>query len=61
MHERHRGDGLGAAMISWAIGEARRRGCALVQLTSDESRSDAHRFHTRLGFTASHEGFKLAL
>jgi GNAT superfamily N-acetyltransferase len=56
-----RGSGLGAAMMGWAIGEARRRGCALVQLTTDKSRSDAHRFYQRLGFVASHEGMKLAL
>ena len=57
----HRGNGLGAAMFAWAIDEARRRGCALVQLTSDKSRTDAHRFYDRLGFTRSHDGFKLAL
>jgi GNAT superfamily N-acetyltransferase len=56
-----RGRGLGAAMIVWATGEARRRDCALVQLTSDKSRPAAHRFYERLGFTATHEGFKLAL
>jgi GNAT superfamily N-acetyltransferase len=56
-----RGSGLGAAMMAWAIEEARRRGCALVQLTSDKSRDDAHRFYQRLGFVASHEGMKLAL
>jgi len=56
-----RGSGLGAAMMTWAIEEARRRGCALVQLTSDKSRTDAHRFYERLGFVASHEGMKLAL
>ncbi len=28
-------------MFLWAIGEARRRGCALVQLTTDKSRVDA--------------------
>jgi GNAT superfamily N-acetyltransferase len=56
-----RGSGLGAAMMAWAIDEARRRGCALVQLTSDKSRTDAHRFYQRLGFVASHEGMKLAL
>jgi GNAT superfamily N-acetyltransferase len=56
-----RGRGLGASMSRWAIAEARRRGCALVQLTSDKSRSDAHRFYERLGFVASHEGFKLRL
>jgi len=43
------------------IDEARRRGCALVQLTSDKSRQGAHRFYERLGFVASHEGMKLAL
>ena len=56
-----RGEGLGGAMIGWAIQEARRRGCALVQLTTDKSRTDAHRFYQRLGFVASHEGMKLAL
>jgi GNAT superfamily N-acetyltransferase len=56
-----RGSGLGAAMMDWAIDEARRRGCALVQLTTDKTRADAHRFYARLGFVASHEGMKLAL
>jgi GNAT superfamily N-acetyltransferase len=52
---------LGAAMIGWAIGEARRRGCTLVQLTTDKARGDAHRFYEGLGFVASHEGLKLQL
>jgi GNAT superfamily N-acetyltransferase len=56
-----RSSGLGRAMFSWAIDEARRRGCGLVQLTSDKQREKAHRFYADLGFTASHEGFKLAL
>jgi GNAT superfamily N-acetyltransferase len=56
-----RGRGLGQALFAWAIEEARRRGCALVQLTSDARREDAHRFYDRLGFTASHTGFKLRL
>lgn len=59
--ESTRGSGLGAAMMQWAIEEARRRGCALVQLTSDKSRASAHRFYERLGFVASHEGMKLRL
>jgi GNAT superfamily N-acetyltransferase len=61
VHQDYRGGGLGQAMFSWAIGEARRRGCALVQLTTDKSRTGAHRFYQRLGFTASHEGMKLIL
>jgi len=54
-----RGRGLGGALVGWAVEEARRRGCALVQLTSDKRRVEAHRFYGRLGFTASHERFKL--
>lgn len=57
----HRGRGLGAAMIGWAVEEARHRGCALVQLTSNKVRADAHRFYGRLGFEATHEGFKRQL
>jgi GNAT superfamily N-acetyltransferase len=56
-----RGQGVGHAMISWAIEEARREGCGLVQLTSDKRRTDAIRFYQSLGFEASHEGFKSTL
>jgi GNAT superfamily N-acetyltransferase len=56
-----RGTGLGTTLIQWAVDEARRRGCSLVQLTSDKTRTDAHRFYENLGFTNSHEGFKLRL
>jgi GNAT superfamily N-acetyltransferase len=56
-----RGQGIGAAMMQWAIARCRARGCGLVQLTSDKRRADAHRFYSRLGFTASHEGMKLPL
>jgi GNAT superfamily N-acetyltransferase len=59
VHADLRGSGLGGAMMTWAIDEARRRGCALVQLTSDKQRAEAHRFYTSLGFRATHEGFKL--
>lgn len=61
IRQHHRGTGLGSAMIEWAVAEARRRDCALVQLTTDKSRTDAHRFYERLGFVASHEGMKLLL
>jgi GNAT superfamily N-acetyltransferase len=56
-----RGQGVGSQLASWAIEQARARGCGLVQLTSDKSRTDAHRFYLRLGFVASHEGMKLIL
>jgi ribosomal protein S18 acetylase RimI-like enzyme len=57
----HRGSGLGRQVFAWAIEECRRRGCGLVQLTTDKSRPEARRFYESLGFVASHEGMKLAL
>jgi GNAT superfamily N-acetyltransferase len=59
--ETARGSGLGAAMFEWAHEHGRRRGAALAQLTTDKSRSDAHRFYARLGYQATHEGLKLSL
>ena len=59
--EHLRGGGVGEEMARWAIAEAERLGCALVQLTSDRSRADAHRFYERLGFEPSHVGYKLLL
>jgi GNAT superfamily N-acetyltransferase len=61
IHADERGSGLGTRLIQWAIDESRRQDCQLVQLTSDATRTDAHRFYERLGFTASHVGFKLPL
>ncbi|MDI3405127.1 GNAT family N-acetyltransferase [Streptomyces cavernicola] len=56
-----RGGGLGRTLMERAIERARARGCRLVQLTSNKQRQDAHRFYARLGFTRSHDGFKLGL
>jgi GNAT superfamily N-acetyltransferase len=56
-----RGLRIGERLIGHAIDLARQAGCGLIQLTSDNSRGDAHRFYERLGFVASHVGFKLAL
>lgn len=56
-----RSQGLGEQLIAWAVGEARRRGCGVVQLTTDKSRTGAHRFYDRLGFKQSHFGYKLKL
>ncbi|WP_369170626.1 N-acetyltransferase family protein [Streptomyces sp. R28] len=61
IHADERGSGLGTQLIEWAVAESRRQNCQLVQLTSDNTRTDAHRFYKRLGFTASHVGFKLTL
>jgi GNAT superfamily N-acetyltransferase len=61
VHSGTRSRGVGAAMVSWAIEEARRRGALRVQLTSNLKRLQAHRFYERLGFRATHKGMKLYL
>ncbi|MEU9118660.1 GNAT family N-acetyltransferase [Streptomyces sp. NPDC048506] len=61
IHRDERGSGLGSQLVEWAVAESRALGCQMVQLTSDATRVDAHRFYERLGFEASHLGFKLML
>ncbi|MFJ9442913.1 GNAT family N-acetyltransferase [Kitasatospora sp. NPDC101235] len=61
IHADERGSGLGSELIRWAVERSRELRADLVQLTSDATRTDAHRFYERLGFTASHVGFKLKL
>jgi GNAT superfamily N-acetyltransferase len=56
-----RGSGLGTEMVTWAIAHCRNAGCGMIQLTSNKVRLDAHRFYEKLGFSKSHEGFKLML
>jgi GNAT superfamily N-acetyltransferase len=56
-----RGAGVGRAMLEWAIEECRKRGCGMVQLTSDKRRTAAHAFYDALGFRATHEGYKILL
>lgn len=55
----YRGKGLGKQLIEWAIERAKKRGAHLIQLTTDKSRPEAISFYNRIGFQASHEGFKL--
>ena len=56
-----RGQKIGTALMRYAIEEARKAGCGLVQLTSDNRRARAHLFYRRLGFVQSHFGFRLKL
>lgn len=56
-----RGSGLGRTLFRWAIDEARQRDCHLVQLTANTQRPDALAFYESLGFSATHQGFKLYL
>jgi len=50
--ESARGHGVGEALNTAAITEARRRGAVTVELTSRPSRESANRLYQRLGFVA---------
>jgi GNAT superfamily N-acetyltransferase len=56
-----RGQGIGRALMEEAIARARARGCVLMQLSTHQTRTDAHRFYERLGFQGQHLGMKLML
>lgn len=56
-----RGKRVGERLLAAAIEAARDAGAGLVQLSSDKSRIEAHRFYERLGFVGSHLGMKLPL
>jgi ribosomal protein S18 acetylase RimI-like enzyme len=58
---RYRNLGIGQKLMEWAIERAKQKGCRLVQLTTNKSRHEAHRFYERLGFVSSHEGMKLVI
>jgi ribosomal protein S18 acetylase RimI-like enzyme len=55
---RHRGRRIGEVLVAAATERARELGCKVVQLTTDKSRVDAHRFYERLGFESTHIGMK---
>jgi ribosomal protein S18 acetylase RimI-like enzyme len=54
-----RSRGIGEQMVTWAVAEARARGCRLVELLTHHSRVDAQRFYERLGFARSHVGMTI--
>lgn len=56
-----RGQGIGAALMADAEARARAAGTVVMQLTTHVSRTRAHAFYERLGFTRSHFGYKRKL
>jgi GNAT superfamily N-acetyltransferase len=59
--KRFQSQGIGSQMMKWAMERAKQRQAHVVQLTTHNSRLDAHRFYERLGFKGSHLGMKLSL
>lgn len=59
--KRFQNQGIGSEIMKWTMERARQRGAHVVQLTTHQTRLDAHRFYERLGFIGSHLGMKLSL
>lgn len=59
--ENKRNLGIGTQLMNYAINMAKEKSCSIVQLTSNKTRTDAHRFYERLGFKSTHEGMKLEI
>lgn len=57
----YQGKGIGKTLFTYCIERAKQKGAHVVQLTSDKQRPEALKFYKKLGFIASHEGFKLHL
>ncbi len=53
-----RGRGIGASLMASIEDEARKRGAARIQLTSNKERTRAHAFYESLGYVVSHVGMK---
>jgi GNAT superfamily N-acetyltransferase len=53
-----RGQGIGGRLMAHIEADARDRGAARLQLTSNRDRVRAHAFYERLGFVPSHVGMK---
>ncbi len=56
-----RRQGIGTKLLEFAISEARRRGCRIVQITNRSDRNDTHRFYERAGFSGDYTGFRMHL
>jgi GNAT superfamily N-acetyltransferase len=56
-----RSQGIGEALMAQCEARARAAGAGVLQLTTDKSRLRAHAFYDRLGFSASHIGYKKTL
>ncbi|MGH7633904.1 MAG: GNAT family N-acetyltransferase [Gemmatimonadaceae bacterium] len=51
--EEARGKGVGRTLVAAAEAALRERGCAMIEITSNKKRIDAHAFYERLGYTAT--------
>jgi len=57
----YRNQRIGNGMLKWTIKRASEHDAHVLQLTTHQSREDAHRFYEGLGFRGTHLGMKLSL
>jgi len=57
----NRRKGVGKLLMDYALMRAREAGCYKIQLSSNKSRQEAHKFYESIGYKASAEGFRLYL
>lgn len=58
IHRDYRNRGIGQKFMLFAEEIAKADGCGMIQLTSDKTRKDAHRFYLNLNYSDSHIGMK---
>lgn len=61
IHQDARSKKIGEWMITQSLEYAKSKGVKIIQLSTNNQRSDALRFYEKLGFQASHIGMKLYL
>ena len=59
--ETMRGRGYGERLMAHLETAARRARCYKIVLTSNNHRTDAHRFYERIGYVATHRGYRREL
>lgn len=54
-----RGTNVGRELMAEVTQRAKKNGCWVIQLTTNKWRNDAIAFYEKIGFTRSHEGFRI--
>lgn len=54
----YRRQGIGKLLMDYVAARAKEVGCYKIQLISDKSRGESHKFYQELGYTASGHGFR---
>lgn len=53
-----RRQGIGSQMLAFAVSEAERRGCRLLQITHRSDRQEVRSLYEKAGFSAEYTGFR---